>query len=79
MRIPSKSENLEGTVCVNSVGRIGVVAGVKEFSFGETWVGLGLDGEGTWRGARPAVVAESVWEFYDKLEDHFNGKMSYQG
>ncbi len=77
MRIPDTGEDLAGKVCVCSTGRAGVVTGQKEFAWGVAWVGLGLDGKGTWCSSNPAVVAESAEEFRQTLEDRFGGKMSY--
>lgn len=79
MRIPDQSEDLTGKVCVCSVGRPFIVTGKRTFDFGESWVGLGLDGKGTVASTGPCVVAESGQEFHDKLLKRFNGKMSFNG
>lgn len=79
MRIPEYHEDLVGKVCVCSVGRPAVVVGQKEFDWGMSWIGLGLDGKGTWASTKPCVIAESAVEFHDKLLDRFGGKMSYNG
>jgi hypothetical protein len=79
MRMPKEGEDLTGKVCVCSVGRPFIVTGKAEFAFGESWVGLGLDGKGTTASTKPCVIAESGQEFHDKLLDRFGGKMSYNG
>lgn len=79
IRIPQKDEDITGKVCVCSVGRPFVVTGKRRFDFGESWVGLGLDGKGTVASTAPAVIAESAQEFHDKLLDRFGGKMSFNG
>lgn len=77
MRMPDKSEDLVGKVCVCSVGRVAVVVGTKTYDWGEAWIGLGLDGKGNWASSEPCVVAESGKGFHDKLAERFGGKMSY--
>lgn len=79
MRLPKGNENLVGKVCVCTVGRPFIVTGVKVFDWGESWVGLGLDGKGTACSSDPAIIAESGQEFHDKLFERFGGKMSYNG
>ena len=79
MRMPNVGENLVSKVCVCSVGRVAVVTGEREFEFGLAWVGLGLDGKGTWASRKPCIVAESAQEFHDRLMDRFGGKMSFNG
>ena len=79
MRIPEKGEILTGKVCVCSVGRVGIVTGEEKYHFGLAWVGLGLDGKGTWCSTAPAVVAETAEEFRAKLSERFGGKMSWHG
>ncbi len=79
MRMPEKSEDLAGKICVCSVGRPFIVTGTKTFAWGDAWVGLGLDGKGTACSTTPCVIAESGQEFHDKLLDRFGGKMSYNG
>ena len=79
MRLPEKDENLVGKICVCSVGRPFVVSGKHRFDWGESWVGLGLDGKGTVASTCPCIIAESVQEFHDKLLSRFGGKMSYNG
>jgi hydroxymethylpyrimidine pyrophosphatase-like HAD family hydrolase len=78
-RIPTPNENLEGKVCVCSTGRTAIVTGKKTFDFGEAYVGLGLDGKGTWASTAPVVIAENGTEFHDKLLSRFGGKMSHNG
>jgi len=77
MRLPKKDENLVGKICVCTVGRPAIVTGKKTFDWGEAWVGLGLDGKGTWASTTPCVIAETGQEFHDKLLSRFGGKMSY--
>jgi hypothetical protein len=77
MRLPEENENLIGKVAICSVGRPGIITGRKTFDFGLAWVGLGLDGKGTWASTKPCIVAESGQEFRDKLTDRFGGKMSF--
>ena len=79
MRFAEENENLVGKVCVCSVGRAAVVVGKKKFPWGESWVGLGLDGKGTWASSNPVIIAESGEEFHDKLRERFDGKMTYNG
>jgi len=79
MRIASDSDNLVGSICICSTGRIAIVTGKTTFDRGEVWIGLGLDGKGTWSSSKPCVIAESGNEFYDKLLKRFGGKMSYNG
>ena len=79
MRIPEKEEILIGKVCVCSVGRPFIVTGKRTFAWGESWVGLGLDGKGTVASTQPCVIAESGQEFHDKLLERFGGKMSFNG
>lgn len=79
MRMPQTDECLIGKVCVCSIGRIAIVTGQKEYGWGKAWVGLGLDGKGTWASKEPCVVAEDGQEFHDKLISRFNGKMCYNG
>ncbi len=78
MRIPNENEDLAGKVCVCSVGRVAIVVGRREmYDWGLCWMGLGLDGKGTWASTAPCVVAESGEEFYSKLSERFGGKMSH--
>ena len=79
MRMAESGEDLTGKVCVCSVGRPAIVVGTKEFPWGKSWVGLGLDGKGTWASTHPCILAETAQEFHDKLFDRFGGKMSYNG
>ncbi len=78
-RMPKIDEDLIGKVCVCTVGRPAIVVAKKTFKFGEAWIGLGLDGKGTWASTNPCIIAESGKEFHDKLYDRFDGKMSYNG
>jgi len=75
MRIPEPDEDLIGKVCVCSVGRPAVVVGKRTFSWGMSWVGLGLDGKGVWASTQPCVIAENGAEFHDKLIDRFHGRL----
>lgn len=77
MRLPLQNEDLTGMICVCTIGRPGIVTGRKIFEWGESWVGLGLDGKGTWASTNPCIIAETGQEFHDKLLSRFNGKMSY--
>lgn len=43
---------------------------------GRAWVGLGLDGKGTWVSTEPCIIAENGLEFHKKLLERFDGKMS---
>lgn len=79
MRMPTPGENLEGKICVCSIGRPAIVTGKKTFEFGEAYVGLGLDGNGTWASTDPVVIAESGTEFHDKLLSRFGGKPAHNG
>ena len=62
-----------------SIGRPFIVTGKHVFAWGESWVGLGLDGKGTVASTQPCIIAESGQEFHDKLLDRFGGKMSFNG
>jgi hypothetical protein len=73
------NEDLVGKVCCCSVGRPAIVVGKKTFDFGECWIGLGLDGKGTWASSNPAVLAETGEDFHNILFDRFGGKMSFNG
>lgn len=79
MRLVKENEDLVGKVCVCSVGRPFIVTGKHTFDFGESWVGLGLDGKGTVASTNPGIIAESGQEFHDKLLSRFNGKMNFNG
>lgn len=79
MRLKKEGENLVGKVCVCGVGRPFIVTGEKEFPWGTSWVGLGLDGKGTVASTNPAILAESGQEFHDILFSRFGGKMSFNG
>lgn len=79
MRIAKSDENLIGKVCVCSTGRVAIVTGKQKFEFGDCWVGLGLDGKGTWASSNPCVIAEDGQEFHNKLFKRFGGKMSHNG
>ena len=80
--MPEKNESLVGKVCVCSVGRVGVVTHhsnlfvERENATIPMWHGVGLDGFGTWASSKPAVVAEDLKEFHDRLMDRFDGRMS---
>lgn len=83
MRIPEPNEDLIGKICVCSVGRPAIITSNNyEFNFKDgkgysCYVGLGLDGKGTWASTSPCVIAENAQEFHDKLLDRFGGKMSF--
>ena len=81
MRFLKEGENLEGKVCVCTVGRPFIVTGTKDdFDFApgvKFWTGLGLDGKGTACSSNPVIIAESGQEFHDTLVKRFGGKMSY--
>lgn len=81
--MPEKTENLVGKICVCSVGRPAIVVGRQIHSYQgrdfDVWIGLGLDGKGTWASTNPCVIAEDGLEFHDKLFTRFGGKMSFNG
>lgn len=79
MRIPTDGEDLTGKVCVCGTGRIGIVAGVSNFGSGVSWVGLGVDGLGTWSSRNPGVLFESVKDYHDVLIERFGGKLAKNG
>lgn len=79
MRMPNENEDLIGKICVCSIGRPAIVVGKNQFEWGNAWIGLGLDGKGTWCSTEPCIIAESGREFHDKLLKRFKGKMSYNG
>lgn len=70
------SENLVGKVCVCSTGRLGLVTGREEVTFGngdraDCWTGIGFDGRGLWAtGANKAVVVmyDSVADFVARIK-----------
>lgn len=80
MRMPEKDEDLVGKVCVCSVGRIAVVTHkgtINDIGDKPLWMGIGLDGLGTWASSGPAVAAETLKEFHNRITDRFGGKMSW--
>lgn len=77
MRMSTPGEDLVGKICVCSVGRPAIVVGQQTFDWGVAWIGLGLDGKGTWASTAPCIIAETATEFHDKLLDRFGGKMSF--
>lgn len=81
MRIaqPGLVENLTGKICVCSTGRVAIVTGTKDFKWGKSYVGLGLDGKGTWASTQPCILDDDSQTFHDKLVERFNGKMSFNG
>jgi len=52
-----------GKVCACSLGRIGVVVGFGRVPWGETYIGMGLDGKGLWFSRKPIVIADSLEEY----------------
>lgn len=79
MRMPECGEDLVGKVCVNSIGRVGIVTGryQPDWAEGQTmWCGIGFDGKGTWASSSPCIVAESGEEFRTRLTTRFGGKSS---
>ena len=83
-RMPKEGEDLIGKVCVCSVGRPAIVVGKQEKKFGDApsktyWIGIGIDGKGTWASGAPAIIADSAQEFHDRLVDRFGGKLSFLG
>lgn len=81
MRFPEPNEDLTGKVCVCSTGRVGIVGGRKVILGGKPpmYFGLGIDSFGNWASTKPAVLAESIEEFHDKLAERFDGKLTYNG
>jgi hypothetical protein len=76
MRLPGVDESLVGKVCVSSNGRVGVVTGQRTGESGQAWVGMGFDGKGTWVSSSPAVTAENVADFRERLISRFGGRLS---
>lgn len=66
-RIPEQNEDLIGTVCCCSLGRIAIVSGRKKMPWGEAWVGVGFDGKGLWSSTSPVVLYELVSDYATKL------------
>lgn len=67
-------QNMAGKVCVCSIGRVGVVTELGEVQFDESgsvkgWKGFGLDGMGLWFSDRPIVIADSLKEYAQMVED----------
>lgn len=57
---PKKQVKL-GSVCINSLGRVGVVTAFED----DTYYGFGLDGKGIWQSGKPKVLSRSL-ESYRK-------------
>jgi len=76
MRAPLPDEDLTGTVCVDSTGRVGLVTGYKYFGATERWVGLGLDDNDIWCSGRPLVLADSAQEFHERLYSEIRSERS---
>jgi len=57
---PKKQIKL-GSVCINSLGRVGVVTAFED----DTYYGFGLDGKGIWQSGKPKVLSRSL-ESYRK-------------
>lgn len=56
-----------GCVCINSVGRVGVVTAAD----GKGWVGFGLDGKGTWStsNTNPPIVAVNLEVYRQRVSN----------
>jgi hypothetical protein len=68
MRMPNEGEDLVGKICVCSIGRPAIVTGRDKLSDNTPcWVGLGIDGKGTWASRNPAILSESAKEHHDRL------------
>ena len=48
-----------GAVCFCSMGRPGLITGRTTLSWGEAWVGIGLDGKGPWSSRSPKLMTEA--------------------
>ena len=64
-----------GSVCVCSVGRLGIVTHVQVEHGDWTACGFGLDGKGIWTSCHPTEIGTAE-AFYYKLKTRFNGRLS---
>ena len=61
---------LDGKVCENYYGQIGIVTDNKV----DTYFGMSLDGRMTWQGISPKVISDSLYDYLTKdLEESLNG------
>lgn len=58
-------EDLIGRVGICSHGRIGIITGRAVLPWGDSWVGIGIDGK-DWASRNPIVIAKSVEEYIAK-------------
>lgn len=56
-----------GVVARRSKGRIAVVTGRKVLPWGDSWVGVGLDGQGLWASRDPVFIAGSIQSYARQL------------
>jgi hypothetical protein len=64
-----RNADMIGKVCRCSKGIVGVILGRKKLEWGESWVGLKLDGgNGLWASRSPTVVAKNIYEYYLSVE-----------
>lgn len=79
MRIASINENLAGSVCICSLGRVGVVSHFENVKFPNgdqkhVWTGMGLDGRGLWATGQSQVVvlAETLRDYTEMVKSKPN-------
>lgn len=58
-------EDLIGKVGICSHGRIGVITDFQVLPWGDSWVGVGIDGK-EWSSRNPIIIANSVEEYIKK-------------
>lgn len=66
--------DLRGKWAVCSIGRLGKIEGCKELSWGESWVGTGIDGT-PWASRNPKVLAEDDQVRLNKLIEFTNDRL----
>lgn len=60
-------ENMIGKVGICSHGRIGVITGREVLPWGDSWVGIGIDGK-EWASRHPIIVANSIEDYMQKYK-----------
>ena len=63
-----------GKVCACSLGRVGVVVAYGRVPWGESYVGMGLDGKGLWFSRKPIVIANSLEEYTKRFVEVENAR-----
>jgi len=66
-------DDLIGTVCVGSLGRVGLVVRISEIEFPgsgdkkKMFEGIGLDGKGLWCASNPLKLYDNIEQYMDRL------------